>query len=60
MTISGRSRATNDTLDLGARQAILGNGELLLTSREFDLLAFLLTNPNQVFSRKDLLASVWR
>ncbi len=47
------------TLDLGARQAILGNGELLLTSREFDLLAFFLTNPNQVFSRKDLLASVW-
>jgi DNA-binding response OmpR family regulator len=47
------------TLDLGARQAVLAGEEVLLTTREFDLLAFFLTNPGQVFSRKELLATVW-
>ena len=31
----------------------------MLTTREFDLLAFFLNNPGQVFSRKELLADVW-
>ena len=30
-----------------------------LTAREFDLLAFLATNPRQVFSRGQLLEQVW-
>ena len=47
------------TLDLGARQAVLAGEDVLLTTREFDLLAFFLTNPGQVFSRKELLATVW-
>jgi DNA-binding response OmpR family regulator len=32
---------------------------LSLTLREFDLLAFFLAHPGQVFSRTDLLAQVW-
>lgn len=32
---------------------------LTLTLREFDLLAFLVTHPHQVFSRDELLSSVW-
>jgi DNA-binding response OmpR family regulator len=32
---------------------------LSLTAREFDLLAFLLRRPNQVFSREDLIKAVW-
>jgi len=47
------------TVDLGARQAVLGGAELVLTTREFDLLAFFLSNPGQVFSRKELLSTVW-
>lgn len=36
------------------------NGEtLVLTAREFDLLAFLMQNPGVVFSREDLLRQVW-
>ena len=36
------------------------SGELLpLTTREFDLLVFFLTNPVQAFSRKQLLPEVW-
>ncbi len=33
--------------------------ELSLTAREFDLLAFLLRRPNQVFSREELIKAVW-
>ena len=47
------------TVDLGARQAVRGGEPLVLTTREFDLLAFLLSNPRQVFSRKELLSQVW-
>lgn len=33
---------------------------LALSAREFDLLAFFLKHPNQVFSREQLLREVWR
>jgi DNA-binding response OmpR family regulator len=46
-------------LDLGARQAVLAGKIVLLTTREFDLLAFFLSNPSQAYSRKELLATVW-
>ncbi|KHL17766.1 DNA-binding response OmpR family regulator [Mumia flava] len=46
-------------LDPAARTAELGGEPLALTAREFDLLAFLLARPGQVFSRADLLAQVW-
>jgi DNA-binding response OmpR family regulator len=37
----------------------LGTGEIHLTYREFELLAFLSANPAQVFSRAELLSRVW-
>lgn len=46
-------------VDTAARQASRGGRPLTLTTREFDLLAFLLTNPGQAFSRADLLDKVW-
>lgn len=33
---------------------------LLLTTREFDLLAFLIKNPDQAFSRTELMQHVWQ
>src|SRR5262249_10880283 len=39
-------------VDLAARQATLVGAPLLLTAREFDLLAFLMRNPGQVFERR--------
>ncbi len=33
--------------------------ELTLTTREFDLLAFLLANPGRAFSRDELMERVW-
>ncbi|MGH3432615.1 MAG: response regulator transcription factor [Thermocrispum sp.] len=46
-------------LNIAARRATFGEQELSLTTREFDLLAFLLGNPGTAFSRTDLLAKVW-
>jgi len=46
-------------LKMNARHATLAGTELPLTAREFDLLAFFLTHPGQVFSRQELLEQVW-
>ncbi|MGP3981639.1 response regulator transcription factor [Streptomyces sp. KR80] len=43
-----------------ARTAHLAGQELRLTRREFDLLAYLATHADQVVSRRQLLADVWR
>ncbi|MCU1479904.1 MAG: DNA-binding response regulator [Subtercola sp.] len=46
-------------LDPSAR-TVTRNGEpIALTAREFDLLAFFLKRPRQVFSRSELLRAVW-
>jgi DNA-binding response OmpR family regulator len=46
-------------LDGDARQVRKAGDEVLLTAREFDLLWFLAANPRRVFSREQLMASVW-
>jgi DNA-binding response OmpR family regulator len=47
------------TLDVGARKAVLRGVDLSLTTREFDLLVFLMTNAGTAFSRVELLERVW-
>ncbi len=49
----------NLQLDLAARAVQLDGVTLTLTGREFDLLAFLMRNTNQVFTREQLLDQVW-
>ncbi|WP_245733808.1 response regulator transcription factor [Lentzea jiangxiensis] len=46
-------------LDVGERRAFAGDDEVSLTSTEFGLLAHLMKNPRQVFSREQLLSAVW-
>ena len=46
-------------LDGHARQVRKAGHEVALTAREFDLLWFLAANPRRVFSRDQLMASVW-
>jgi len=46
-------------INLKNHQASLRNTPLDLTSTEFDLLCFMAKNPNQVFSRTQLLDKVW-
>ncbi|GAA4092838.1 response regulator transcription factor [Nonomuraea soli] len=56
---TGVLRDADLVVDVGARQAHLGEEMLALTAREFDLLAYLMRNPRQAFSRDDLLKLVW-
>ena len=46
-------------VDLEARRATVAGREVALTSREFDLLAFLLRNPDRVHTREQLVQAVW-
>ncbi len=46
-------------IDAGSRQATRDGSALPLTAKEFDLLWFLATNPNRVFSREHLMGRVW-
>lgn len=46
-------------LDPASRTVAHNGAPLALTVREFDLLAFLLRRPNQVFSREELIKAVW-
>jgi DNA-binding response OmpR family regulator len=52
-------RAGRYELDLAARRIRQDDRELALTGREFDLLAFFLTNPGRAFTRAELLEKVW-
>lgn len=47
------------TLDPAARRAYGPGGELSLTMREFDLLAFFLRHPERAHRREDLMRQVW-
>ena len=46
-------------IDPAARTVHRDGDELRLTAKEFDLLLFLVTHPRQVFSRDQLMQSVW-
>jgi DNA-binding response OmpR family regulator len=47
------------TLDFSRRRADAGNGQVSLTNREFVVLDHLMTNEGVVFTREELLASLW-
>lgn len=47
------------TLDLDARNAYRSGEIVDLTAKEFDVIEFLMRNPNRVYSREALLDSVW-
>ena len=48
------------TLDTGRREVHRAGDLVELTRLEFDLLAFLATNPGRVVSRDELLETVWQ
>jgi len=47
------------TVDLSAHEVRVSGRLIQLTSREYDLLAFLLRHPRQAFTREQLLSEVW-
>ena len=46
-------------LDTDSRRVFIGDREINLTAKEFDLLELLVCNPNKVYSREELLGYVW-
>ncbi len=57
---AGRVRQVGPvTLDPARRTVTAGGTAISLTPTEFDLLAYLMNRPGRVFSREELLASVW-
>lgn len=56
---TGVLRDDDLTVDVGAHEVRLRGDEVMLTAREFDLLAYLMRNPRQAFSRSALLNQVW-
>ncbi|MGF0031759.1 response regulator transcription factor [Bariatricus sp. SGI.154] len=46
-------------IDCESRRVIIGEKEINLTAKEFDLLELLAMNPNKVYSRENLLNIVW-
>jgi DNA-binding response OmpR family regulator len=47
------------SIDLERRRVVVGETVVSLTSTEFDLLAKLASSPGRVFTREELLSSVW-
>jgi len=49
----------NMTIQVDARRVIVNKKEISLTAKEYDILYFLATNPDQVFSKDILLDRIW-
>jgi two-component system OmpR family response regulator len=47
------------TVDQVTRRAYVDGAQVALTATEFDLLAYLMSQPGRVFSREQLLSEVW-
>ncbi len=52
--VSGRIR-----LDLDGRRTFIGENEISLTSKEFEVLEILMRNPDRVYTRENLMNLVW-
>lgn len=47
------------TIDLESKKVRIGDREVALTKKEFQILQLLLENPGKVFSREEILKKVW-
>jgi DNA-binding response OmpR family regulator len=46
-------------IDKSSRRVFVNNKEVVFTTKEFDLLAFLASNPNRVFGKDQLFEQIW-
>ena len=46
-------------IDKTARRVFINGEEKILTTKEFDLLAFLASNPNHVYTKEELFKQIW-
>jgi len=57
--VSGPQLIGNLEIDRRSHRVVLAGEELLLTPKEFDLLALLALDPGAMVSRREILATVW-
>ncbi len=64
--LTGSKDASDDSIqyhdlyiDLTSRRVFVKGEEIIFTTKEFDLLAFLATHPNKVYSKDELFSAVW-
>jgi DNA-binding response OmpR family regulator len=55
----GSLRGADIQLDVDARRCFVGDAEVELTSKEFDLLALLMSRPGVTIKRVDIMSEVW-
>lgn len=46
-------------IDKASRRVFLNEKEIVFTTKEFDLLTFLATNPNRVFTKDEIFVKIW-
>ncbi|QRV01873.1 response regulator transcription factor [Arcanobacterium phocisimile] len=56
---TGMLKAQDVSVDIGAHRAYLGDEELQLTGKEFELLTILLRSAGSVVSRETLMSTMW-
>jgi DNA-binding response OmpR family regulator len=47
------------SLDKSSRRVFINEKEVVLTTKEFDLLIYLAANPNKVFTKQELFERIW-
>lgn len=59
--IDGRDKLSYKklTLYLDGQEVLVDGKEVILTVREYEILKLLMENPNKIFSRENLLCSIW-
>ncbi|MZI83049.1 response regulator transcription factor [Clostridium butyricum] len=66
MTLGGQDTTINEliygniNIDLIKRIVIKNGNEVILTAKEFELISFLASNPEHVFSKKQIYQQVWQ
>ncbi|MDJ0844993.1 response regulator transcription factor NblR [Crocosphaera sp.] len=58
-TIKEQLQYKDIILDLTTRQLFVNNNPIALTMKEFELLKYLMSHPQEVLSREKILANVW-
>jgi two-component system, OmpR family, response regulator NblR len=59
VNVSGQLRFGELVLDLGTRQVIRNEQVIDLTMKEFELLKYLMSNPQQIITREEIIENVW-
>lgn len=66
LTINNKENSTKQELtcqdlrvDTQEKRVYIGDAEITLTRKEYDILVLLMSTPNHIFSREDILTKVW-